>query len=606
MYKNYYYYSIPNNVYLDTIFKAIPSNAFLNKGRCGIGGTTLELLNKLRCSIIVAPTRGILHCKAKDHPELFIIDGNVKQPAIEEQLSKRRPSQKIMVTPDSFSRLIKAIDNVKMYDEVIKGWFLMLDECHTFITEVFRENILKPFDYFWKFDHKAIISATPYHFSNPKFQALDYYEIRFTEKLGTITLVDCLSVYATINDILQKSNVVKGNLHIYFNSVTGIAKCVKQAGLTDVSIYCADDEDKANMNKLGDLNKYYHELPSKANQSKVNFYTCKYFEGIDINDENANVIVVTDIHQPHTKVSVAMKLKQAVGRLRNKPAQVIHLTNHHHSNAPRKELADLQNSYNDEARLLISQTIEYLSLCELTGNKPKPDDRVRHFANVDKHTGHPTFSYELFDQQVNESYSNEIYNNLALIKQEWEAGYFDVDVQSSRAKLDTTTNMKRKSKATILKEDIDALKAYKDLEATTMVFHLGQTIEDEIKARNPLAYEAEQFLDSGKLEELKYNCKLVAQEVIVASNLRSEHKLLKLLSHTFKTGQKYSRVSISAQLQAIYEKLNIRDSNGKIRKAEATQLAEQGRFQIHPCKMQGEDVNGFQILGMQFNLKVAA
>ncbi|UEG52589.1 DEAD/DEAH box helicase family protein [Mucilaginibacter daejeonensis] len=606
MYTHLQEYTISKEAYLDTVFNSIPSNAFIDKGRCGIGGTTLELLNKTRCSIIVAPTRGILRNKKLKHPDLFIIDGDVNRSDIEEYLQHVKPASKIMVTPDSFGKLIDALKARGLYETALSTWFLLLDECHSFITEAFRKNILKPFQYFWAFTHKAIISATPYHFSNPRFKQLAYYKINFTASLGTVTLVQCYSIKATLNALLARANDASGNIHIFYNSVTAIAQAIKLAGLTNLSIYCADDKDKTNMEKLGEYAKYYHELPDNSNSSKVNFYTCKYFEGIDIEDKDAVVVVVTDVNQPHTKVPVNMKLKQAVGRLRDAPEQIIHLTNHHRRTNIKRELSEIQQQFKAEADLLIKQRIEYLELCTNHALKPKPDDLVARYADIDAETGYPTFNYELFDQVVNEVYSNEIYNDINLIRGDWEAGYYDVIMKRSDLKSETSTAMKRKSKATILKEDIEALKAYKLAAATAMIFNFGHTVETEIRKRNPLAYEAERVLSMEKLEELKYNRIKVQQEVIIASNLQVEHKLLKLLNSTFQVGQRYSIEVINERLQTIYEKLNIRDAKGNVRKAQATDLGEPGRFRIHLCKIQGSTQNAYDILGKNFGLQIAA
>ena len=96
MFNSFYPYTIGPTDYIDKVFTYLPANAFINKGRCGIGGTTLELNNKNRCSIIVAPTVGILKDKKKSHPDLFIVWADVSVEDVKEQLAKREPHQKMM------------------------------------------------------------------------------------------------------------------------------------------------------------------------------------------------------------------------------------------------------------------------------------------------------------------------------------------------------------------------------------------------------------------------------------------------------------------------------------------------------------------------------
>ena len=48
-----------NKIYLDKYYKEIPSNCVLNKVVTGCGGTTLEIENINRDSIIVVPLKDI-------------------------------------------------------------------------------------------------------------------------------------------------------------------------------------------------------------------------------------------------------------------------------------------------------------------------------------------------------------------------------------------------------------------------------------------------------------------------------------------------------------------------------------------------------------------
>jgi hypothetical protein len=377
MFNTHTVHTVSTTTYLDKIFEYITANAFIHKGRCGIGGTTLELMNKNRCSIIVAPTVGILIDKKKSHPDLFIVYAKVTPEQVEEQLRLMAPAQKMMTTPEGLKKVMDAADKIGMAELIREEWFLLLDECHTFITEDYRKHMLRPFQYFWKFVNKAIISATPYFFTDERFQTLDYHKIEFTEKLGTITLVDCKSVAGTLNHIIQKGATQKGSLHIFINSVTEIKLAIERSGKEGIfSIYCADDEDKENMLKLGELKKYFVEQPDEKNFSKINFYTSKYFEGWDLKCEDATIVLVTDIHKPHTKVSIGMKLKQAAGRLRNPATQIIHLTNHYGNHKEPKSLSSFKVEYIKDAYLLHDQYLVYLEGCRASEHKPKDDERL--------------------------------------------------------------------------------------------------------------------------------------------------------------------------------------------------------------------------------------
>lgn len=611
------YYTLEPTDYIYKAFSQLPSNAFINKGKCGIGATNLEIKNKSRPSIIVASTVAILLDKQTTHPDLLIIHGGVTVDEIKLQLIKRRPAQKIMVTPDSFIKLVNAAIQVGMFEEMKQSWFLLLDEAHTFITEAFRKNILRPFNYFWGFENKSIITATPYYFSDPRCKELDYHEIQFTTKLQTITLVECLSVEATLEFVLNQRSQSKGNFHVMYNSVTCIANMVSRLGLTkeECAIFCADDKDGDNMEKLGDLKSYYVEQPNASNFRKINFYTCRYFEGWDLLDKDATIILVTNVHQPHTKISIGMKLKQAAGRIREEVkdgiavsncAKLIHLTNHHRIEGIRMPLDHLQAEYSDQAELLLKHHSEHHQLCKAQGRKLKLNPELHRFADIDDITYEAKFNSYLFDQVVNEAYSYESFNHINHIKAEWEAANFNVILKRSYAQLQTKTTMKRKSKATRLKEDYQQLIALQDAKDNKELVYMFGDITDSIKQRNPLAYQAYLYLDQYAMEELKCNEKKVKQAVIIASNLSNEAKLLKLLFATFEVGKRYSIEYINNTLNKFYTELGIMDSKGDVLKAEAIHLKQDGRFDIHPCKMEGTNKNGYVIVRSQFCLTISA
>jgi hypothetical protein len=606
MFNSYHAYTLGPKEYLDKIFTHLPCNAFIHKGRCGIGGTTLELKNETRCSIIVAPTVGILIDKKKSNPNLFIVYADVSMEDVQKQLAKHESAQKIMTTPEGLKKIIDAADQLGMLNQLHNDWFLLLDECHSYITEDYRLGILKPFDYFWDFKHKAIISATPYFFTDDKFKQLDYHEVKFTDSIGTITLVDCHSVLGVLDHIIKVSEDQQGNLHIFLNSVTEIVLAIRRAGLTDCNIFCANDKDGENMRKLGEFCKHYVEQPDKSNFKKVNFYTSRYFEGWDLFDDDATIVLVTDIHSPHTKVSVGMKLKQAAGRLRKDNPQIIHLTNHHHSYGVPKQLRDFTDEYYNDAKFMLKQYEEYRLYRISQGLKPKENTDLSRYADFECKGGIAKLNSMKLDQQINQAHSNEAYNNMLLIKAEWENAYYDVILKQSNIKLETTTTMKRKSKAQQLKEDYLTILTYKQ----SCGFYLNTTPDEQIKMTNPLAYQASKLLDQSTMERCEYNVKKVTTEVILASNAQQERKLLQLLAMEFKQGDRFTIDEIKIKLQTIYIIVDLRDpGTGKLVTANANDLETKGWYDINPCKEnRGKPKleNGFRILRPRFSIRVAA
>ncbi len=609
MFKTTTTYVVSPTTLLDKVFTdGIPTNAFIDKGRCAIGATYGEIIDKRRCTIIVVPNIGILLNKKDAHPELDIVYGEVSYEEVRAIITAYKPGQKIMTTPEGMSKIMKAAEETGRLNELYNDWFLLLDEAHTFITESYREDILRPFDYFWDFKQKSVISATPYIFTDIRFKILDYHKIEFTATLGKVTVVNAVSVPGTLNYMLQQADNLTGNLHIFYNSVREIRDIIIRSGITKCNIYCADDQNGDNKIKLGELVKHFVSEPKTGNYKKINFYTCKYFEGWDLYDDSAIVVLVTDVHKPHTKVGVSTKGKQAIGRLRDTPLQILHITNHHHVKYM-KPLDTFKEEYTLDANFLIKQNEEYIAYCSEIGTKPKEDQRLIKYADINKTTKSATLNTMKLDQQINESASNEVYNHIKYIYQAWKDAYFEVDAQYSDHKLETGTTIKRKSASKQFKEDYKRLLDFKKQQGEHMIFYLGSTKEEEVKRTNPIAYKAYKLLDEATVKKLNYNVKKIEAAIILKENTLAEVKLLRLLFQYFRVNERYTNEYIKNKLQELYNTLSIKDESGKIKIATANQLAEKGRFETKECKipqLKGKPVNGYIVMRQQFNLRMAA
>jgi hypothetical protein len=602
-------YTVGTKTRLDQIFtNGIPVNAFIDKGRCSIGATYGEITNKSRCTIITVPNISILLGKQLDHPEIDIVYEKVSKEDVKTLLTTPKPGHKIMTTPEGMRKIMNAAIEIGRYDEIVNEWFLLLDEVHTFVTENYREDILTPFDYFWSFRLKSIISATPYTFSDSRFKELEHVKIAFTEKLGTVTLVEALSPMAVVDYMLKHPENYKGNLHFMINSVHSIADAINRAQVTDCNIYCADDKEHKNMVTLGALTKYYRPLPKTGEYSKFNFYTGKYFEGWDMHDEDATVILVTDVYQPHTRVGVSNRGKQAMGRLRDTPSQLIHITNHT-GIKEFKSMSEFQTEDLAKAKYLLKSNNDYAMECKRNGWKFEQDDRLIPFADIDKVTNIATLNSMKLDQKTHEAANNEIYNHIAYIEQAWQDAYFDTERTFTDIRLETVTAVKRKSASDQLREDYNALKNLQQRKSEAMVFQLFGSVEDDIKVKNPTAYNAAKYLSMDEMDNLNYNVKRVNAAIILKQNQVAEIKLCRLLVLEFKIGAFYTNEYIKSKLQDMYNQLEIREDDGKVKVANASQIADSGRFEVRATKRKnaaGKDEHGKVIIRAQFGLRMAA
>ncbi|NDV79828.1 DEAD/DEAH box helicase family protein [Dysgonomonas sp. 511] len=144
--------------YIDKAFDILPVNSFINKGRCGVGGTTLELKTG-RNTILVVPTVGIIEDKRDEinkegdleYPDLLCVYGEMLIEEIVDFLIDDIPNKKIMVTPDSLSKIVKAAESILMEDELYSDFYIMLDECHSPITEKYRKKMVDMIEIFFRF-----------------------------------------------------------------------------------------------------------------------------------------------------------------------------------------------------------------------------------------------------------------------------------------------------------------------------------------------------------------------------------------------------------------------------------------------------------------------
>src|SRR5436190_13596182 len=108
MYKTQTNYHVSTKLFLDKIMKeGLPSNAFIDKGRCAIGGTRLEIMFKERCSIIAAPNISILLSKQTAHPDVDIVYSDIPNAKIREWLMAYKPGHKLLTTPEGMRRIMR-------------------------------------------------------------------------------------------------------------------------------------------------------------------------------------------------------------------------------------------------------------------------------------------------------------------------------------------------------------------------------------------------------------------------------------------------------------------------------------------------------------------
>ena len=279
----------------------------------GIGATTLEI-NSKRNSIIVFPTKALAYGKHSKHPNTLYVGSEIKgerekvtNQQIKEYLAKDG-HKKLLVVADSLGRLLGIIG--KNY----KDYFLMIDEVDVLQTDNnFRPQLENVIDYYLMFPSKnrCMVTATMKEFSNPHLKT----ECRFpiTWQYNTHRNIDLLHTDNITQAVIEKviSHPTE-KIFIAYNSILQIRNIIAsldEETRKECAILCSEASIKEAgeyfVPKLGDNDT----LPAR-----INFATCCYFTGIDIED-SYHLITVSDVRRSHSMLTLD-RMTQIHGRCR--------------------------------------------------------------------------------------------------------------------------------------------------------------------------------------------------------------------------------------------------------------------------------------------------
>ena len=322
------YYFETEFVGQDETFKEIP-NGYIDKTVCGCGLTSVALENDIN-TIIAVPNVALVENKVSQYPnirysgEIFGVYGGVNEKDITAYL-KRTKIIKIMVTYDSLYKVDFLLDRCRLIidesDQLLKHIKMKVNKMNQNVY-----NYLLDKAYHYK-DTVSFISATPTPLNYmPKWiSQIPQIKLRFTNtiKMKPILMKRTYPFKALQEEIIRPLNhneqITIGNrtfkkVIVFINSVENIIKTIKDCSLdrNDVAILCADST--RNDTKI----KGYNRIENPSNLPKYTFITSSGFQGIDLIDESAINIVVSNTTKDHQMINLLTDLKQATSRQRNK------------------------------------------------------------------------------------------------------------------------------------------------------------------------------------------------------------------------------------------------------------------------------------------------
>lgn len=301
--------------YLSDVMNEIPSNCILSKRIPGCGATTLEL-DTNRSSIIVVPNVPVIVSKCNKYPNVLGVYEKVTVGDIYNYIKKNR-TRKIMTTPESFCKVKSACEKCRI--NIYADFFLLMDECHQLIKDVdYRIDIVMPMNDFFRFNRKALVSATPIGFSDPRFEENHFEIIEITADYDyrqDITVTHTYNITKAVGQYLENHNET---VCFFLNSVVEIYSLMNHFDiLKDSSVYCAPKSRSKLKHEYGFTNA--HTEWSAGTMKKYNFFTGRFYTAFDLElDYKPDLVMITDPYNAkYSMLDVDTDCIQICGRFRN-------------------------------------------------------------------------------------------------------------------------------------------------------------------------------------------------------------------------------------------------------------------------------------------------
>jgi hypothetical protein len=296
---------------------------YIDKSICACGMTSVALENDKNV-ILAVPTIYLSINKADQYPNarsnntVLPVWGDTSSTDINNYLLES-PIIKIICTYDSLHKV----------KHLLPDSHLIIDESNMLLsaTKQRPEAIADLFDIAYEYkDTVSFISATPIPLTYmPKWvSTIDQVKINWnnTIKVAPIlcertypfkTLCDEFLIPLNSNGSLTVAEKTFDKVIVFVNTVLQISKIIRESGLIkdECGIICGDT--LKNDVKIAGINRYRNgKLP------KLLFITSSGFCGIDLVDDTAMTIVVSNTGKNWQMIDMLTDLKQAISRQRNK------------------------------------------------------------------------------------------------------------------------------------------------------------------------------------------------------------------------------------------------------------------------------------------------
>ena len=577
---------------LTEVYPTIQTNTILCKTLTGLGATYSEIKAQ-RNSIIVEPNIPPIIGKCADSKHesdnLFGVMQGVTEDEIVDYLStsiENHKHIKILTTPESFRKVKNAFEEID--ENMYVSCFMLLDECHKLVKDTdYRPEINLPIDDFFRFDNKALVSATPILPSDPRFEQQNFTIVKITPEFPysiSMSVIPTNNVLATLTEWLpriKESQTANRSICFFVNSTDMIHQLMQKLGILEESaVFCA----KKSVDKLkrrGFRNVY--ENWDTKNHKPYMFFTSRFYTALDIEmEERPDIVFVTDPYfAEYSMTDPDTDMIQAIGRFRNGTSQHFHIvsTNENMPIRTREGITEylkgcevayttIQNLY-ECATSLETRNAYKAALDVLPYNQMIKNGAIDHFA---------------IDNYVDEELVKSSYHTpQTLLSRYAECGRFIITAHAplyyafgDRERL-TFNNNENDIKAK-RKQVVEILESFNG-ERTPMI----QSFIEELRIIDSFIVEAYETVGKAVIEMNNYNKKRIKEAMILKDfNVKTSGiEFVQLLKNSFKSGSVYTRSYIKKELIRLYELVHITP------KEKVTAQTIQKFFNVQECKHKG-------------------
>lgn len=312
-------------------YHMLPSNAIINKVMTGTGATYMELNPKLspRNSIVIEPFKSAVENKV----QVFNKAQGVFKEVTVRQLTNylKNPNikyKKIITTPEGFqSKVLTAAKQLGM--NIYEEYFCLFDESEHLTEDTdYRRSISAPMREFFKFEGKALVSATPLKPGKYTLTLFLRHQFKWVEikpdydYREDMTLITTRSFYRRVKQEVKRL-LDNGSPHvcIFYKTTEGICNIVESLlhdGIIkeeDYKVFCSKESTNKLKSRFLEHSTDKLELPLR----KVDLFTSRFFPSIDINQTKpCDVLILSNYdHVQHTLINPFTEAIQCQGRFRH-------------------------------------------------------------------------------------------------------------------------------------------------------------------------------------------------------------------------------------------------------------------------------------------------